>query len=164
MTETKTFFITGFPGFIAGRLVRELAKGGARFHLLVQPSFFERAQLELMTIAEETGRPLADFRLMEGDIAVPGLGLSDRDSDIARSEATSLFHLAAIYDLAVQRDLALRVNVGGTQNVNEFARSMNRLEHYHYVSTCYVAGKRTGVILETELEHDAGFRNHYEET
>jgi thioester reductase-like protein len=32
------------------------------------------------------------------------------------------------------------------------------------VSTCYVAGRRTGRILETELEHNAGFRNFYEET
>src|SRR6185503_1551609 len=32
------------------------------------------------------------------------------------------------------------------------------------VSTCYVAGRRTGEILETELEHRAGFRNFYEET
>jgi thioester reductase-like protein len=38
------------------------------------------------------------------------------------------------------------------------------LRRYHYVSTCYVAGKRAGLILETELKHDAGFRNHYEET
>ncbi|HEY0431848.1 MAG TPA: SDR family oxidoreductase, partial [Pyrinomonadaceae bacterium] len=32
------------------------------------------------------------------------------------------------------------------------------------VSTCYVSGKRKGQILETELRHDAGFRNFYEET
>jgi thioester reductase-like protein len=38
------------------------------------------------------------------------------------------------------------------------------LRHYHYVSTCYVAGKRTGRIFENELRHDAGFRNYYEET
>src|SRR5207253_1399386 len=34
----------------------------------------------------------------------------------------------------------------------------------HYVSTCYVSGKREGLIMENELQHDAGFRNHYEET
>ncbi|MEO6334901.1 MAG: SDR family oxidoreductase, partial [Pyrinomonadaceae bacterium] len=33
-----------------------------------------------------------------------------------------------------------------------------------YVSTCYVAGKRLGRILEKDLEHKAGFRNFYEET
>src|SRR5207247_5282716 len=34
----------------------------------------------------------------------------------------------------------------------------------HYFSNCYVALKRKCLILETELRHDAGFRNHYEET
>jgi thioester reductase-like protein len=38
------------------------------------------------------------------------------------------------------------------------------LRRYHYVSTCYVAGKRTGLIREDELRHEAGFRNFYEET
>jgi thioester reductase-like protein len=32
------------------------------------------------------------------------------------------------------------------------------------VSTCYVAGKREGRILETDLRHQAGFRNFYEES
>jgi thioester reductase-like protein len=75
-----------------------------------------------------------------------------------------IFHLAAIYDLNVARDVAVRVNVEGTRNVNKFAGSLPRLRHYHYVSTCYVAGKRKGVIYEHELQHDAGFRNYYEET
>jgi thioester reductase-like protein len=69
-----------------------------------------------------------------------------------------------MYDLAVAHDPALRVNLDGTRKVNAFARSLRSLRHYHYVSTCYVAGKREGRILETELQHDAGFRNYYEET
>jgi len=164
MPQQETFFVTGFPGFIAGRLLRQLAKGGGRFLLLVQPSFIERANEELKSIAEETGRVPADFVVMRGDITAPGLGLSQKDLETVRSEATVVFHLAAIYDLAVAQDLAVRVNVGGTRNVNQFAGSLRSLKHYHYVSTCYVAGKRTGVILESELQHDAGFRNHYEET
>jgi nucleoside-diphosphate-sugar epimerase len=82
----------------------------------------------------------------------------------ARAETTTVFHLAAIYDLGVARELAVRVNVEGTRNVNGFARSLKNLRRYHYVSTCYVAGLRTGVIYETELRHQAGFRNYYEET
>jgi len=56
------------------------------------------------------------------------------------------------------------VNVAGTSNVNNLAKSIAGLKRYHYVSTCYVAGKREGLIMETELAHNAGFRNHYEET
>jgi thioester reductase-like protein len=164
MATAETIFLTGFPGFIASRLVRRLARNGARFLLLVQPVFAERARQELESIAQEAGRSASGFVLLSGDITEPNLGLSPSDLATARTESTIVFHLAAIYDLAVARDLAMRVNVEGTRNVNEFVRSLPQLRHYHYVSTCYVAGKRTGRILENELQHAAGFRNYYEET
>jgi thioester reductase-like protein len=159
-----TIFITGFPGFIASRLLRRLAESGSRFLLLVQPALVAQAGRELEAIVEQTGTPLANFEILPGDITAPELGLTQNDLERARSQSTVLFHLAAIYDLAVQQDLAMRVNVEGTRNVNVFAQSLPHLRHYHYVSTCYVAGKRTGRIFENELRHDAGFRNHYEET
>ena len=164
MSTEETVFLTGFPGFIASRLLRRLARDGVRFLLLVQPAFAERALQELRSIALEAGRSLSDFALLSGDITDQNLGLSPSDLETARAASTIVFHLAAVYDLAVARDLGLRVNVAGTRNVNEFARSLPHLRHYHYVSTCYVAGKRTGRILESELEHEAGFRNYYEET
>jgi thioester reductase-like protein len=160
----ETFFITGFPGFIASRLLRRLAENGGRFLLLVQPSFVAPADSELKVIAQQTGTPLANFQILPGDITEPELGLTRNDLQRARSEARVLFHLAAIYDLAVKQDLAMRINVGGTRNVNRFAQSLSALRQYHYVSTCYVAGKRTGRIFENELRPEAGFRNYYEET
>lgn len=164
MRSDETIFLTGFPGFIAGRLVRRLSAEGARFLLLVQPALMARARADILSISSDTGAPPESFRLMEGDITREGLGLSPDDSETARRETTLLFHLAAVYDLAVSRDLAMRVNVEGTRNVNRFARSLANLRRYHYVSTCYVAGLRTGLILESELRHEAGFRNFYEET
>jgi thioester reductase-like protein len=164
MRLDETIFLTGFPGFIAGRLVKRLATEGARFFLLVQPAFMERAREEVTRIASETNAAPDNFRLIEGDITQPDLGISATELERARAETTILFHLAAIYDLAVERDPAMRVNVEGTRNVNRLALTLPNLLHYHYVSTCYVAGLRTGVILETELEHSAGFRNFYEET
>src|SRR5438105_6887881 len=155
----ETIFLTGFPGFIAGRLVERLARGGARFLLLVQPAFVERAHKDIAGIVEKTGAHAESFRVVEGDITREDLGLSAGDLEEARRETTTLFHLAAIYDLAVRRDTAMRVNVEGTRGVNRFARSIPNLRRYHYVSTCYVAGRRTGVILESELRHEAGFRN-----
>lgn len=164
MSTEKTVFLTGFPGFIASRLLRRLASEGGRFLLLVQPAFAEQAKEELKNIAADTGRSISDFSLLQGDITQLNLGLSPADLQTARSQSTVLFHLAAIYDLAVARDIAMRVNVEGTRNVNQFAASLPRLGHYHYISTCYVAGKRKGVIYEHELQHEAGFRNYYEET
>jgi thioester reductase-like protein len=164
MSLDETIFLTGFPGFIAGRLVQELATEGTRFLLLVQPDFLKRARQDVSRISEKTGTPASRFRILEGDITRANLGMSQADLDMARAEATNIFHLAAIYDLAVKRDVAMGVNVEGTRNVNRFAHEVKGLRRYHYVSTCYVAGLREGLILETELAHDAGFRNYYEET
>jgi thioester reductase-like protein len=164
MLKDETVFLTGFPGFIAGRLVERLAQEGARFLLLVQPAFAERARGEVARLSEKTGATPERFRVLEGDITREDLGLSAPDLEEARREATALFHLAAAYDLAVAREVGMRVNVGGTRNVNRFALGLPKLKRYHYVSTCYVAGRRTGLILENELRHGAGFRNFYEET
>ena len=164
MATEETIFLTGFPGFIASRLLQRLARSGGRSLLLVQPAFAEKAQDELKHLVESTGKAATDFAILQGDITQPDLGMSRTDLERARAESTSLFHLAAIYDLGVARETGIRVNVEGTRNVNEFARTLAQLRHYHYISTCYVAGKRTGVILENELRHEAGFRNYYEET
>src|SRR6266516_2167895 len=164
MPQSEAIFITGFPGFIAARLVKRLAADGARFFLLVQPAFVERARQQIALVSRETETSLENFRILEGDITKADLELSAADSEVVRRETSTLFHLAAIYDLAVERKLAMRVNVAGTRNMNSFARTIRKLRRYHYVSTCYVAGLRKGVILENEMRHNAGFRNAYEET
>lgn len=156
--------MTGFPGFIAARLVSRLARRGAKFFLLVQPQFVEKATRDAATIAAETGVPLENFALVEGDITLENLGIAFDDLEIVRAETTDVFHLAAVYDLGVAKELAFSVNVEGTRSVNEFVELLPNLRRYNYVSTCYVAGRRTGEILETELEHSNGFRNYYEET
>ena len=164
MSFKETIFLTGFPGFIAARLVKRLASSDTQFFLLVQKSFLEKAMREIEEISELTFTPLENFALIEGDITLENLGMSVEDLKIVRTETTSVFHLAAVYDLAVEKDLAYRVNFEGTRNVNEFVKGLPNLKRYNYISTCYVAGRRTGEISETELEHDAGFRNFYEET
>lgn len=164
MLYRETIFITGFPGFIASRLVERLVGSETQFYILVQPRFLEQAIQEIEQIADLTSAPLDSFVLVEGDITEPDLGISDQDVEIIRAETTDVYHLAALYDLAVSKEDAVKVNLDGTKNINEFVRSLGDLRRYNYISTCYVAGKRTGKIFETELEHDAGFRNYYEET
>ena len=164
MLFRETIFLTGFPGFIASRLVERLAKSDTQFFLLVQPQLVGRAMEEIEDIAEATVTPLENFVIVEGDISLPDLGISPEDLETIRAETTDVFHLAAIYDLSIDKEPALKVNLEGTKYVNALVRSIKQLRRYNYVSTCYVAGKREGRILETELEHAAGFRNNYEET
>lgn len=156
--------MTGFPGFIAGRLLERLIKPETQYFLLVQPALVGRAMEELELMAEALDISLESFVLVEGDISLPNLGIQDKDLETIQYETTEVFHLAAAYDLNVPKDLAFKVNLEGTKHVNDVVCSIKGLKRYNYVSTCYVAGKRTGRILETELEHKAGFRNYYEET
>ncbi|MEJ7622692.1 MAG: SDR family oxidoreductase [Pyrinomonadaceae bacterium] len=164
MLYRESIFITGFPGFIAGRLLERLIKPETQFFLLVQPHFIERAMAEIEDLAGATDTPLESFVIVEGDITLPQLGISDADLETIQYETTDVFHLAAAYDLAIAKDVAFRINLEGTKNVNDVVCSIKNLRRYNYVSTCYVAGLRPGEILETELEHKAGFRNFYEET
>jgi thioester reductase-like protein len=156
--------MTGFPGFIASRLLERLADERVFAYLLVQSAFVEKAMAEIERIAAVTETPLENFALIEGDVTKTDLGISNEDLATVRDEVTDIFHLAAVYDLAVAKDVAFAVNLDGTKNVGKFALSLANLKRYNYISTCYVAGKRTGRILESELVHDAGFRNFYEET
>jgi thioester reductase-like protein len=164
MLFRETIFITGFPGFIAGRLVERLAGSQTQFYLLVQPHLVETAMQELEEIAEFTQTPLDNFVIVEGDVTQPKLGIPEADLETIQYDTTDAFHLAAAYDLAISKDAAFNINLQGTKNVNDLVCSLKNLHRYNYVSTCYVAGKREGRILETELEHKAEFRNFYEET
>ena len=164
MPDRETLFITGFPGFIANRLLERLARKDCDFILLVQPSLVSHALEEINRLTQLTHRGVGDFQIVEGDISQPRLALSDVDLELVQRETTRVFHLAAVYDLAVPEDVAMRVNAGGTRNVVDLARTIPNLRQFHHVSTCYVAGKREGVIRETELKHNAGYRNFYEES
>ena len=45
-----------------------------------------------------------------------------------------------------------------------FVERASRLWRIGHISTAFVAGKRTGRILETDLEHDRGFQNTYQQS
>src|ERR1043166_4681506 len=110
-----TVFFTGYPGFLGSELLpRILARReGATALCIVQPKF--------AALARERAASLGDrVRIVEGDITSP--------LQIDVDDVTEVFHLAAVYDLAVSRDLGMRVNVDGTRNVLNFAASQKSLE------------------------------------
>jgi thioester reductase-like protein len=104
------------------------------------------------------------IEVVTGDITSPGLGLEEEAARRLTRDLTSAHHLAAVYDLAVTRELGQKVNVLGTRHVVQFLAACPRLERLHYVSTCYVSGTATGVFEETDLDVGQSFKNHYEET
>jgi thioester reductase-like protein len=152
----RTILLTGYPGFLAGRLVPRLleADDEARIVALVEARMAARAR-ELAPDGVD---------VLVGDITDPRLGLDDRTYERLARETVAIHHLAAVYDLAVGAELAERVNVQGTQHVVDLSRRCAQLERHHYVSTAYVAGLRSGHVLEADLAAGQQFKNFYEST
>jgi thioester reductase-like protein len=154
-------FVTGFPGFIGKRLVRALLADDPRSEVvcLVEPKMAESART---AAADLDGSDRVE--IIPGDIADRRLGLSDEDYQRLAANTRAVFHLAAIYNLAVPLEIAQKVNVEGTGNIIEFCERCEKLERHNYVSTAYVAGMRRGVVYEHELVMGQQFKNHYEST
>ncbi len=164
---SNTYFFTGYPGYLATYLFKELFNGNYGVHkiyALVLPSFMEKANVSLKTLTKELNISDDQIELIPGDITEEKLAMEPGIYEQLTNEVTHVFHLAAIYDLAVPLEPAKKVNVLGTKNVNDFVQHLKHLKRYIYFSTAFVAGKRQGTVYETELKHDEGFNNHYEAT
>lgn len=158
--------VTGFPGFVAKHLLRRLIllQPQARFYLLIQGHLrgvAERSLAELEAMLPEfEGR----WELVEGDITAVNLGMAEAKHRALLDTVTSVWHLAAIYDLAVPERVAYQVNVGGTMKILDFCERASGLKRLNYVSTCYVSGEREGTVYEDELDAGQRHQNHYETT
>jgi len=158
----RTFFLTGYPGFIGKRLAAELvrAEPESKMFLLVQPKFLKDAK----KYARSLPGGGKNVELLQGDIVDMHLGLSSAEYNQLCDEVTDIFHLAAISYLGVPPSTARKVNVEGTRNVLELAHDARHLRRFNHFSTAYVSGDRVGVIAEDELDLGQQFRNAYEQT
>lgn len=157
--------LTGFPGFLGSALLPRLLarRPGCTAVCLVQPQHLATARDRIAEL--ERGHPqlLERVDVVTGDITASDLGL-DTTAGAALEEITEVWHLAAVYDLAVPPATARRVNVEGTAHVLAFCRALPRLTRLQYVSTCYVSGRYVGEFGEDALDEGQPFRNHYEST
>jgi nucleoside-diphosphate-sugar epimerase len=163
----KAYFFTGFPGFICNQLIREVwkTKPSEKIIVLTVPSMVDKAYKEIELLLAELQLPTESIQIVVGDITDPAIfHLDDQEKEQLSLEVGHVFHLAAIYDLAVPKDIAYSVNVKGTENINNWVVTLPHLERYTYFSTAYVAGKREGILKETELIRPNNFKNFYEET
>ena|SRR5699024_7910696 len=162
------YFFTGYPGFLASRLTQQLIMDHHQeiehIYLLTLPHLKEMAEKQIKSLIKKVPLDHDFFTIVEGDITRQDLNIKQEINDILLRNVTHVFHLAAIYDLAVPEDAAYKVNVEGTRNVNQWVTTLENLDRYIYFSTAYVAGKREGQIYEHELIEGQSFKNHYELT
>jgi thioester reductase-like protein len=164
MHDDELIFLTGSTGFVGTQLVRELLRNqpGARLALLIRPGKGKSAE-------ERAGEfvPPADrsrVQVVSGDVTQDNLGLDRATCDRLAAETTRVIHSAATVRFDHSLEEARSMNVEGTRRVLDFAAAARGLRSFAYVGTAYVAGQRTGLIREDELNVGQGFRNTYEQT
>lgn len=160
-----TLLMTGFPGFLGSALLPRLLarRDGTTAVCVVQAHHLATARQRVFELEGEHPQVAGRIELVIGDITAPDLGLGAA-ARARLDDVAEVWHLAAVYDLAVPPSLARRVNVDGTAHVLDLCRSRRRPPRLHHVSTCYVSGRYDGEFTEEALDLDQPFRNHYEST
>ncbi|MEO1273346.1 MAG: SDR family oxidoreductase, partial [Myxococcota bacterium] len=150
--------LTGFPTFAARYLLWHMAECEPNTHIacIVTEDELGRAQA-LIDAHQLTSR----IQLLTGDITALDLGLSGREYLDVVQNVTDIYHLASAWTTTTDRRLLEQVNVVGTRHVLQCVRDAHQLNRYNHLSTAYVCGDTTGVIMEEELLPDA-LRNPYE--
>ena len=147
----QTTLVTGFPSNeLATRVVSRLLEQEASTHLtlLVPERFVDHASEWLSAL------PMAQrerTQLLNGDVAALDMGLSGREYLELAERVERIHHCAAVTYSGAPFSMAERVNVGGTFEMLELARTAKHAPRIvHWSSISATAGKY-GVVREDEL-------------
>ena len=141
------YFVTGATGFIGRNLVARLLQREGTVYALVRAG--SRGRLEELRTA--WGADGARVVPVDGDLAQPGLGVSEEDLLTLRGEVDHFFHLAAIYDMAAGAEAQETANVEGTRHAVELAGAIEA-GCFHQISSIAAAGLYRGAWTEDMFE------------
>src|SRR5438105_14059160 len=105
-------------------------------------------------VRERYGDAFEDFvrdkvAIVGGDIAENNLGFSEEEAEAIAKDIDVVINSAGNVTFNPTLESGLRTNVVGTQNVIAFVKRMKRPALIH-VSTCFVAGNRSGAVFEND--------------
>lgn len=163
-------FLTGGTGFLGSEVLRIILETTQKnLCLLIRAENNEAAQTRLNKLifrlfGSEGNKSnyLRRIKVLAGDIESSRFGLSDIDFQSAFSDIEDIYHCAAITSFDVDLGLAIKINVGGTKNLLESAKSFPNLRKISYVSTVFVAGDFRGNFSEKDYDLGQNFNNNYE--
>lgn len=170
--DADHIFLTGATGFIGSGLLQKLllAEPAAAITLLVRSRRGEKPRDRIGKLLAELSAgaeaAVADNRvsILEGDISIDRFGLEDRHYSGLAARTTRIIHCAAAVRFDLPLEEARAINVAGSESVIALADQCRNLSRLDYVGTAYVAGRRTGLIREDELDLGQEHNNTYERT
>ncbi|HEX8561186.1 MAG TPA: AMP-binding protein [Pyrinomonadaceae bacterium] len=172
LSPTETFngrnvFIigaTGFVGKVALSMLLDRFPGVGRVYVTVRARGREESEARFWNnvitappfdpLRERYGAAFEDFirdkvRLVNGDISEENLGFTEEEAAEVAADVDVLINSAGNVTFNPPLESALRTNVVGTQNVIKFVKRMRRPALVH-ISTCFVAGSRSGPVWESD--------------
>src|SRR5437762_10967053 len=172
----KVFIIgaTGFVGKVALSMLLDRFPGVGRVYVTVRARSKEESETRFWNnvitappfdpVRERYGAAFEDFirdkvRVVGGDIGEERLGFAEEEAQAVADDIDVLINSAGNVTFNPTLESALRTNVVGTQNVIAFAKRMKRPALIH-VSTCFVAGNRSGPVWENEAVVGSFPRRH----
>ena len=158
----RHLLVTGLPHAVAELVLQRIlgAEPATTATLIVRGDGIDAVE----TMLRAWGPIGTRCRLILGDVTAHALGLSDDERLEEVSRTTDIFHFASVYHLGFDKLHLEDVNLHGTRQLLLFARGCAKLRCIHHYSTAFVAGSRSGVVLEEELERGQTFRNTFERT
>jgi thioester reductase-like protein len=165
MSKPKRVFVTGATGFLGSHLTARLLDLGHDVTALARASRTTPAEDRVREVLRAVGTSsFCRLTVIEGDISLAGLGLSEAARKRIISSTDETWHCAASLSFQQEdRDEIFRMNVDGTRHLLELVKQ-TPIQRLHHVSTAYVAGNRPDVSLETEINVGQSFKNPYEES
>jgi long-chain acyl-CoA synthetase len=166
LNERKIFLIgsTGFLGKVTLSLLLHRFPNIRRVYVTVRARSQEESDARFWNsvitsppfdpLRERYGSALDGFirdkvAVLGGDIAETNLGYSEEQAQAVADDIDVVLNSAGNVTFNPTLESALRTNVVGTQNVIAFAKRMKRPALIH-VSTCFVAGNRSGPVWEND--------------
>src|SRR5690242_8455455 len=158
MPASRSILVTGVTGLLGRSVLRRLLAADTRLRATV----LVRDPARWARVAGASGLDVR-VTVVRGDLRLDRLGLTSEVRTVVRRDTTAIVHLGADTRFSTPLAEARAVNTNGTEHLLELARECASPVRFAYVSTAFVAGRRTGVIHEELAPPTAGWVNAYEQ-
>lgn len=155
------YFVTGATGFIGKRLVKKLLEHkGSVVHFLIRKESASKVDALRDYWGLNDTKGAARAVPVFGDLTAKKLGVEADDVKKLKGQIDHFYHLAAVYDLGASEEAQVTVNIDGTRNTVEFAKTIGA-GHMHHVSSIAAAGLYEGVFREDMFEEAENYDHPY---
>ncbi|XP_041367398.1 fatty acyl-CoA reductase 1-like [Gigantopelta aegis] len=150
----KKIFITGATGFVGKVLIEKLFRSCPeidKIYFLIRPKktqdIYERTnELIQSQLYDKLRKDCPNFgdklHPINGDISLPGLGISSEDLKLLQENVQIVFHSAATVRFDESLRVALQLNVLAVRELIVLAKTLRKLQVLVHVSTAYANCER----------------------